>query len=350
MAYENASKDLSEYLKNAMPGMTAQQLVKAIDILASSGVGDVGPGDCVFTGIDEFDRINVPLTKGRMALIIGETGQGKSPIAKTIANNISAQIAKAGRKSVVMTFLTEDTVQKHALSSVGAATAYRPLTLRQKVADIEAIKKRVGELRQIVVGDAFGAEQLEQFNNNPNSGEIMMTPNRIAHTVASYITQGVEIEAIIIDHIHDLFPDDPFRSEQERYDSVGNSLVRLGVMLRQICPLIMCGQVNKNVEDRPWVKRMPSPGDLKYMAAVAQKAADIYAITHPAKYMDDTEKEKNFLLCSNGTFDPAWGTHVVQPVKMRDGQGNPRVGMTGYNAEGQWTGLLSAIKRERVEL
>lgn len=297
-----------------------------------------GVGDCVQTGINFFDSRTVPMTRGNLGIIVGETNNGKSPLAATIIYNVKNRLKATGSKGNVVVFMTEDTVEKKQV---------------QQWNDTRV------NLRDILLGHGKTTEILENVhksNDDPiyyigDSADIkdtdfdddsfgVMTPTRIGMKLQEMILSGIQPELVVIDHIHDLFLEKEPKDESELYMKVGRQIVQLSVALRPYCPLLAVCQAKQEIASRPdknW-GRMPRITDILYMSILKTKTTHGYSITYPKKYMKGQE-----IVGSNATRKAVTGIFGVGSAKFRDGDSGDVCLMTAIDSDNKWSGLLTEL-------
>lgn len=333
--------EIEAVVPQAARAYNAREVNERIRSLAVNRKSNRGIGDCVKTGIDFFDKRNVPMTRGTIATIVGQTNHGKSPLAATIAYNVKEDLKRYGSQGSVIVFLTEETVEKREIQMWGDS--------------------RVG-LRDILMGNAKMIaieENIVKSNDDPiyfigDSADIAsadmddetlgtLTPHRVGLTLQKLIRMGVQPELVIVDHVHDLQLERPPRDEGELYETIGRQLVALGSALKPYCPVLYVCQAKKEVGSRPaGPQRIPEVGDIKFMSSLIHKTSHCYSISYPKKYMKDQPVK-----AGNGEFKATTGLFTVSGAKLRDGDSGEVCAMSTLDDEGRWTGLLKELKEEK---
>jgi hypothetical protein len=305
-----------------------------------------GTGECVWTGIDSFDKRNAPMGRGSATLIVGETNSGKSPLAATIMANVATSIRKRNLPSKILCFLTEELTEQKAMALWGdPAINFRSIwtgtASRDRVMAHIAVSN---ESPIVLVGDS--ADMARANLDDDTLGA--MTPRRIALTTHHLINHcGIIPELVVVDHVHDLLLENAPRDEGERYDVISQQLIAYTVAMRPYCPVIFVGQAKKELATRPPELRMPDSNDFKYCPALISKARDIYGITYPKKYArairPRVKGERPVVVADNGEFEPSTGLFLVGSAKARYGEAGRVTAMTALNDEGNWRGLLTEL-------
>ena len=318
----------------------AREVNERIRSLAINRRSNRGVGDCVKTGIEFFDKRNVPMTRGTIATIVGQTNHGKSPLAATIAYNVKEDLKKYNSPGSVIVFLTEETVEKRQIQMWGDS--------------------RLG-LRDVLLGNGkmnIIEENIAKSDNDPlyfigDSADIAsadfddetlgaLTPHRVGLTLQKLIRMGVQPELVIVDHVHDLQLEKAPRDEAELYETIGRQLVALGAALKPYCPVLYVCQAKKEVGTRPaGPQRIPEIGDIKFMSSLIHKTSHCYSITYPKKYANGSKVK-----AGNGDFTASTGLFLVSGAKLRDGDSGEVCAMSTLDDEGRWTGLLKEMRPE----
>lgn len=322
---------------NPARALTAAEVNERIRSLALLRKGNQGIGDSVETGIKMLDRNNVPMTRGSIGLIVGETNHGKSPLAATIAYNVKERIKRDGSAGAVVIFLTEETVEKRQIQlwNDGRTTLRAVLTGAARLDLIEENIAKSNADPVYFIGDSadMGSADLDDETLG------MLTPRRIGLTMQKLIRMSVKPELVIVDHLHDLQIEKPPRDEAEMYETVGRQMVALSSALKPYCPVLYIAQANQNLKvETTLARRLPEVTDMKFMSALKYKASHVYSISYPKKYMNG-QKVK----IQDKDFDVSTGLFVVKAAKLRDGNSGEMVAMTALDDDGHWRGLLREL-------
>lgn len=320
---------------------TAKEVNDRIRSLAINRKSNRGVGDCVKTGIEFFDKRNVPMTRGTIATIVGQTNHGKSPLAATIAYNVKESLKKYDSPGSVVVFLTEETVEKREIQMWGdSRIGLRDILLGN--AKLDVIDDNIAKSNSdpvYFVGDTADIASADM--NDETLGA--MTPHRIGITLQKLVRMGVQPELVVIDHVHDLQLEKPPRDEGELYETIGRQLIALASALKPYCPVLYVCQAKKEVGSRPaGIQRIPEVGDIKYMSSLIHKTSHCYSISYPKKYMKD-----QIVKAGNGEFRATTGLFIVSGAKLRDGDSGESCVMTTLDGDSRWTGLLKELKEEK---
>lgn len=330
---QNYSADTAQPAR-ALSAAEVNERIRSLALLRKS---NKGIGDSVETGIKTLDRNNVPMTRGSIGVIVGETNHGKSPLAATIAYNVKERIKREGSGGAVVIFLTEETVEKRQIQlwNDGRTTLRGVLTGSAHMNLIEENIAKSNDDPVYFIGDS--ADIAGSDLDDETLG--MLTPRRIALTMQKLIRMNVKPELVIVDHVHDLQIEKPPRDEAELYETVGRQLVSLAVALKPYAPVLYVAQANQNLKTtRTLLERLPEVQDVKFMSALKYKASHVYSITYPKKFMQGQR-----ISVQGKDYDVATGLFVVKAAKFRDGNSGETVAMTALDDQGNWSGLLREL-------
>lgn len=317
---------------------SAAEVNERIRSLALLRKGNQGIGDSVETGINALDKNNVPMTRGSIGVIVGETNHGKSPLAATIAYNVKERIKRDESGGAVVIFLTEETVEKRQIQlwNDGRTSLRSVLTGTARLDLIEENIAKSNNDPVYFIGDSADMSSADMDDETLG----MLTPRRIGLTMQKLIRMGVKPELVIVDHLHDLQIEKPPRDEAEMYETVGRQMVALASALKPYCPVLYVAQANQNLKTETMLaRRLPEVQDMKFMSALKYKASHVYSISYPKKYMQGQQVD-----VQGKKREAATGLFVVKAAKMRDGNSGEMVAMTALDDEGYWRGLLRELE------
>ena len=281
--------------------------------------------------------MGMPLRRGNLACIVGQSSQGKSLLAATVACTVRDNIKQRDGTGNVFVFMTEESVEARQVQMFGDGKVSIDKVM-SGTASMERLADNIEKVRGdpvYFIGESATLENLDTADLNRG----VLTPGSIAATIQTMIVDGgIMPELIIIDHIHDLASDHSARSTQERHDQVGMDLVGLVKHLSAVCPCLFLCQTTKSVSGRLKTVKDQTPDmyDISYMSSIIQKATYIYGVSWPKSFTDEAVE------CVNGTFMPGPGLFTVNGAKVRYGRGRGEIhGMMATDERGDWRGILS---------
>jgi replicative DNA helicase len=222
------------------------------------------------TGFAEFDKVLNGFQDGKMYLIAGRPGMGKSAFGLV---NIGMKMAK------------DKPVVAFSLEMTGEALAQRAICEQAKINNykINEAKLEPSEWDQLMVG----------MNQIKNESKLMIdetpglsTAQIRARVKAEQIRHG-EIGAIFVDHVG-LIKKNPKKSETDALTQISHELAQMSKEFN--CPMIVLCQLNRGVEQRP--DKRPMMSDLKQSGALEEDARGIIML-YRDDYYDENSAQPN---------------------------------------------------------
>ena len=297
--------------------------------------GMLEAGESVTTGIPYFDENNPPLMRGELAVLLGLTSHGKTLAAATIGNHVLRTLGNSGDRALLIV-MTEETVEARRVQMWGDSA----VTIRDILngrASLEQIDRNISKTRGqpvFYLGSVTGAEDVA-------TGDGAIRPSTVADAINQLLRRGVSPELVIVDHAHDMEPDRPYSDDQQRCDWVADGLKRLANYLGNYCPMLVLGQVKKELETRAPLDAQPNAYDIKYMQSLIARSRDVYSVYYPQRH------KANGMTFStvHGDFKASRGLFLMHCAKARNGRcAGDTVPMSAMDDDGKWSNQLFEMR------
>ncbi len=257
------------------------------------------------TGFKELDKITSGLQKGNLIVIAGRPGMGKTSLAMNIVENVAIK----NHKSVAV-FSLEMPVKELIMRVI--ASSFK----------INMKKMQDGNMS---VGDWDKFNQAVEILKNTNiiiDDAPLLTPNELRAKARRIKRKHPDLALIVIDYLQLMQVTGHSENRNQEISQISRLLKALAKELE--LPIIALSQLNRNVENRPKLKkgRMPQMSDLRESGSIEQDA-DIVAFI----YRDEVYFDENF------SVPEEIGKADLKIAKHRNGS----TGFIKLNFEGKFT-------------
>ena len=237
-----------------------------IDEVIEDVISGKRPQGCVSTGIIDLDRLTGGLHPGRVTVVAGRPGMGKTILGIDFARAAAVSAHHDAIPSIIFTL--EMTYQEivHRILSAESGAAFHNITNRTLNADdcrrIEHVRSRLRRTPILI-------------DDTPN-----MTISAI-RTAARKAVQHHSVGLVVVDYMQ--LMSSPKRSEgrQQEISDISRGLKLMAKELR--VPVIACSQLNRTSEGR--ADKRPALSDLRESGSIEQDA-DVVILLHRDDYYD----------------------------------------------------------------
>ncbi len=246
----------------------------AREVIADLSAAQANPAEVagVKTGFVDLDDVWIALEPGNFIVVGARPGMGKTAFGVNLARNI----AKAGN-GIVVYFSTEIRAKKLAARALGAEAMVNTRALRTgKLTDTE-----VAKLVEACHGANTWGRRLLWV---PVSGPTPMVLRRTLRQVLAMA--GMELEAVFVDHMHQMRPSSPKGNEEAELKDVSGNLLQIGQEFG--APMIALAQLSRECETRP--NKRPILKDLRYSGAIEQDADIVAFLYRDERYNPQTDE------------------------------------------------------------
>jgi replicative DNA helicase len=235
------------------------------------------------TGLAPLDEELGPLLAGNLMLFMGRPGMGKSAAAECVALNISRQGYGVIQINGEMT--EEEMAQRHLSDLCQERYGFRGPEYR----DIR--RRRIGyDQRQMLRSAQEDLEPLPLMMLKRSGLKFSQLRSIARRQVAAWSRQGVELGALIVDHMGLVRPDQPTKSRYDDQTIISGATKELAEELG--CPVIALNQMNRQNESRD--DKRPQLSDLRDSGSWEQDADYVIGWYREAYYAQkQTEPKKD---------------------------------------------------------
>ena len=220
----------------------------------------------VSTGFSDLDRMISGFEEGKMYVVCGRPGAGKTTLAQCFAHNL---VSKGIPTLIFSAEMTVDQLNLRMLSAqarINSRDLTTPNTLKK--ADFPKIGQCVGEMVKWPIHIRDDSD---------------MTVNKI-RAIARRMKKSHGIKAIIVDYLQLLTSDKGKSANEKGYERVGAISSGLKNMSKELnLPVIALAQLNRETEKS---ERRPRASDLRESGQIEQDADAILALWEP----DETKR------------------------------------------------------------
>ncbi|MDD3051670.1 MAG: DnaB-like helicase C-terminal domain-containing protein [Candidatus Cloacimonetes bacterium] len=215
------------------------------------------------TGIDEIDQI-AKLKRGKVVVIGGRPGHGKSILAKTIAMNNAMQ----GKPVLMVSLEMNDQEQNNRAISELTGIHYNKFEDCTLLCE-QDMSKIAAEAEKLATAKLF---YTKSFN---------MTVSKI-RTSALKLKARAGLDLVIVDYLQLITPEDKNIIREQQIEEISRRLKLLAGEL-EICVVLLI-QLNRECEKRSGIDKMPILSDGRSSGTIEQDADIVIFSMIPAKY------------------------------------------------------------------
>ncbi len=222
------------------------------------------------TGIIELDNKIHGLPKKKVIIVAGRPSMGKSTVVANAAWNIAA-------RGPVLMFTLEDDIQSQQsrLVSRHCGVPYFDLDGGNVSADKHAA---------ITLATAAVSKKNIWFE------ERKLTADEICQKAIAFKGVHGQIRLCVIDHIGYVALSKDER-RMSKYEYVSNHSRKFNFLAKELkCPILLCSQLNREVEKRP--DKHPQLSDLRDSGTLEEDARMVLMLYRPAVYEDNANKHE----------------------------------------------------------
>jgi replicative DNA helicase len=284
MAPEGSAAKLIEWTSKALFDLDADGLGRTAGAVfaadaASKAVANAwaaqqsGKPPGLALGLDDLDSAIGGAHAGDLIVVGGRPGMGKSALAVGIARNV----AKAGQGVIIISCeMTHEQIGRRLVSDqardLGICVTYHALRAG-----------RLDEAQKLVADQAaaalMGAPLIIDDRRKPTLSQIHASVKLAARKLAR---QGVELGLIVVDHMQ--LVASPIAYKGNRTAEITEISGELKALARDMgVPIIVCSQLNRDLEGREVKDKRPTLRDLRESGAIEQDA-DIVLLLFREEY------------------------------------------------------------------
>jgi replicative DNA helicase len=217
------------------------------------------------TGLPALDAM-VSLLPGKLVVVAGRPGMGKSALAMQIGGYVAAS---GGRVGVYSLEMTRREVLARMVSAASGVDGRKLTQTMPADGDFDALMPAMQQLaestRTLFVRDAPG-----------------LTPSRL-RTLARRLKRRSGLDLVVVDYLTIMEADRRGGNRTEEVTQISRSLKALALELD--VPVLACAQLNRSVEARP--DRRPMLSDLRESGSIEQDADVVAFVLRPEYYWPD---------------------------------------------------------------
>lgn len=233
---------------------------KWLDALSQASGGMMGPP----TGLIDLDHMLLGLKPGLMYVVAARPSQGKSALAISIADAVAEAGGVVAMFSLEMTLREVTTRRICSIAGVGQhEIAGKGIGAQEAWAKLTAASSMIAN-RKFFVDD---------------TPRVTLAQIR-ARARAVRLRAGNRLDLVVVDYLQIMGTE----SSQRRYESREREVAQISAGLKALakdleCPVIVCAQLNRGVEDRR--SKKPTLADLRESGAIENDADVVILIWRP---------------------------------------------------------------------
>lgn len=226
----------------------------------------------ILTGIESLDAVIGGLQREIATVIAGRPAMGKSSVAMTITDNVSAQGIG------VHAFNIEDAEDAYADRSL----AGRSMVSAERLRSCELERGHLGQLLQ-------AAEELRQRKGWIVESRSRVTAEELVRSVRRRMRENAT-QVVIVDYVQ-LLKAPPGTPKQKAFDKTwvaGHAMETLADAAKQDkVSYVVLAQLNRDLEKRP--DKRPQLADLKQSGEIEERSKCVLMLYRPAYYGEEDE-------------------------------------------------------------
>lgn len=245
-------------------------LTEVYDAIYARMSAGITPGIC--TGYSDLDRMLGGLRPGKLYVLGGRPGNGKSALAL----NVASRIAKQGRPVLYISLeMEKEELGERMLAITSRVNSQSIGTYQLSETDAQAVLKAMGDTASLPlwIEDAGGL----------SLAEVRARAN-------SFMSEHGELGLLVVDYLTLL--NIPTARGENRATAVGMVANGLKTLAKELsCPILLLAQLNREIDRRAGGVPIPELSDLRESGDI-EAAADVVAFAvRPELYDEETDRK-----------------------------------------------------------
>ena len=238
--------------------------------------GEALPG--ITTGITDLDTLLGPLEPGWLVVCAGRPGMGKTALALAVASRMASKEDGEGVPVNVGMFSQEMRAMELQRRLIAAATGISER--RQKTGDLDE-----NDMSRMVAA----TNNIRKLRLHIDE-TAMRTVRQIRSRVLRLKRRVGKLQAVIIDHLHIMAPDDP-KASQNRVQEITQMTGGLKALAKEAdTTIILLAQLNRSVESRD--DKRPTLADLRESGSIEQDTDIVMFLFREEYYLAKSEPQQ----------------------------------------------------------